>query len=249
VLSVVLPAYNEAAFLADAVGTIRSRLAATGSAYELVVGENGSTDGTAAVLDDLARRFPEVRPVHLPAADYGAALRAGIRTATGGRIALFDVDYYSLEFLADALDRLDADPRTAVVVASKRGAESLDERPWHRRLITAVFGLVMGLLFGGGLPDTHGMKVLNRRLALPYAERCRLTKDLFDTELVLRLRRAGYDVAALPVEVREVRPPRSSVLRRVPRTLVGLLRLRVVLWQERGHVADVPAGPPPVEQP
>ena len=57
--------------------------------------------------------------------------------------------------------------------------------------------------------------------------------DLFDTELIIRAERAGFAVAEVPVVVRELRPSRTSILRRVPRTIGGLVRLRRVL------------GPPP----
>ena len=58
------------------------------------------------------------------------------------------------------------------------------------------------------------------------------TTDLFDTELIIRARREGVIVKALPVTVEEKRKPRSSIVRRIPRTIRGLLRLRLVLWKE-----------------
>ena len=80
--------------------------------------------------------------------------------------------------------------------------------------------------------DTHGVKAMRRGPLAPLAERCRFGKDLFDTELVLRAERAGLGSAEIPVEVVVLRPARSSILRRVPRTVLGLARLRVALWEE-----------------
>jgi hypothetical protein len=62
---------------------------------------------------------------------------------------------------------------------------------------------------------------------------CRAGPDLFDTELVIRAERAGLRVEEIPVTVVERRPSRTSILGRVPRTLVGLARLRVALRRER----------------
>ena len=58
--------------------------------------------------------------------------------------------------------------------------------------------------------------------------------EFLDTELVLRAERAGLRTVELPVVVVERRPSRSPIWRRVPRTLWGLVRLRVRLWRDRG---------------
>jgi glycosyltransferase involved in cell wall biosynthesis len=235
VLSIVMPAYNEADFLASTVDAVRAGLAGSGEDFEIVVVQNGSSDRTPEVLDALAATHAEVRALHLPEPDYGAALREGILAAAGDLVAIFNVDFYDLAFVTSATDIARAAGGPAVVVASKRGEGADDQRPWHRRAITATFALVLRVVFGADVPDTHGIKVLNRDAMGPLVRQCRRRHDLFDSELILRARRAGLAVDFLPVEVREMRPPRSSVLRRVPRTLVGLVRLRWELWRERGR--------------
>jgi hypothetical protein len=77
------------------------------------------------------------------------------------------------------------------------------------------------------------MKVMRRQDLLPLVDACRFGADLFDTELVLRTERAGLGVAELPVTVRDTRPPRSSIVRRIPRSLAGLLRLKLALGRDR----------------
>jgi hypothetical protein len=59
---------------------------------------------------------------------------------------------------------------------------------------------------------------------------CRFDGDIFDTELVLRSQRAGLRIEEIPVTVAERRPPRTPIWRRIPRSLLGLLRLRLALW-------------------
>jgi len=79
--------------------------------------------------------------------------------------------------------------------------------------------------FGLKVTDTHGMKALVREPLLPVVAQCRYGRDLFDTELILRAERAGLVVAEIPVDVEELRPARTSVIRRIPRTLSGLTQL------------------------
>ncbi|HET7490022.1 MAG TPA: glycosyltransferase family 2 protein [Acidimicrobiales bacterium] len=230
-ISVVMPAFNEAEFLEPAVREVVDGLAARGRDAEVVVVENGSVDGTAVIARRLADEVPSVRALSLPDPDYGSALRAGFLAATGEMVANFDVDYYDLDFL-DAAVKTMADGGPVIIVGSKRAEGADDQRAWPRRLVTSVFTLVLRRGFGLHVSDTHGMKVMRRQELLPVVERCRLGTDLFDTELVLRAERAGLAVADVPVAVRETRPSRSPILRRALRTVRGLARLRLALWRD-----------------
>jgi glycosyltransferase involved in cell wall biosynthesis len=232
VLSVVLPAHNEQDYLEAAVVDLVKGLRARDQAFEIIVCENGSSDATAALADDLSTRFDEVRALSTERPDYGHALRAGFLVAEGEMVANFDVDYVDLGFLDAALDLMAAGNGPAAVVASKRGVGSEDQRAAGRRLVTATFSLVLRLGFGLRVSDTHGMKVLRRAPLVPIVAQCRFDGNLFDTELILRTERAGLPVAELGVTVRDSRPPRTPITKRIPQSLAGLAKLRMVLWEE-----------------
>jgi glycosyltransferase involved in cell wall biosynthesis len=224
-LSVVLPAYNEEAWLAGAVDELAAGLRERGQHFEIIVVENGSSDRTVQVANELAAAHDEVIALSDPMPDYGRALRRGLLAASGTYVVNFDVDYYDLAFLERAVGML-RDTGAAIVVGSKRGEGAQDTRGLPRRAVTATFSTILKVGFGLGVSDTHGMKAMARELVRPYAEQCVLGTDLFDTELVLRAERAGLRVAELPVRVEERRPARSAIVRRIARTLVGLVRLR-----------------------
>ena len=231
-ISVVLAAHNEEGFLATTLEHVLDGLRARGADFEIIVAENGSTDGTLAEAQRVAADAPEVRTLSLPDPDYGAALRAGLLDARGDTVVNFDVDYYDLGFLDRALARLDEADRPAVVVGSKRQQGSVDNRSWARKLVTLGFATILHVGFGLAVSDTHGMKAVRTDAVRSIAEGCRFRTDLFDTELVIRAERAGLRVVDLPVEVRETRPSRTPIVKRAARSLIGLARMRWLLWRE-----------------
>ncbi len=227
-LSVVVPVHNEAGFLPTALPGLISEIDGLGREWELLVVENGSTDDTAAVaqriIDELAA---PARVISLPDPDYGAALREGLRAAEGEAVVMFDIDYHSGEFAAKALaDGAD------IVIASKRAVGSEDRRSVLRRTGTWGFNLLLRTLFSSQVGDTHGMKLFRRPVLDDLLDSVTRTKDLFDTELVLRAERAGYRISELPVVVEEQRDARSSFVKRIPRTLRGLSELRATFADE-----------------
>jgi glycosyltransferase involved in cell wall biosynthesis len=233
-LSVVMPAHNEAGFLDQTLKTLVSALRDRDLAFELVVVENGSTDSTLADARTFAADDANLVVLTRPVADYGEAMRAGILAARGAVVVVFDVDYFDPAFVDAVLPRLTAPDGPAIVVGSKRAPGTRDTRPWPRRAITAGFSTILRLGFGLRVSDTHGMKGMRREVVEPIVRRCRNGTDLFDTELVLRADRAGLEVAEVPVTVEERRPSRTPIARRIARTMVGLVRLRIQLWRDPG---------------
>jgi glycosyltransferase involved in cell wall biosynthesis len=227
-ISIVMPAHNEEGYLEPAVKTILTGLRDRGLRFELILSENGSSDATGDEADQLARTFPEVRTLRAPVADYGRALKAGFLAAQGEVVANFDVDLVDLAFLDEALGLVHAE-QPAIVVGSKCSPGAQDQRALGRRAVTSIFSAVLRLGFGLKVSDTHGMKVLVRAPLFPLVEACQFGGDIFDTELILRAERAGLSVRELPVSVADQRPPRTPIIRRIPRSLVGLVRLRVAL--------------------
>ena len=156
-----MPAHNEAADLEPAVREVPDGLRARGLDFELLVIENGSTDDTPEIARRL--RYPNVRVSSRPVANYGAALRDGLIGSRGEFVVTFDVDYYELRFVDQALALLEAaDAAPVVVVASKRAPGSRDERPWPRRFVTAIFGWMLRVGFSLSVSETHGMKAMRR---------------------------------------------------------------------------------------
>ncbi len=224
-LTLVVPVYNEADFVPVALPRLVAAVEEIGVPYRILIVENGSTDGTAAVAREMAEGSA-VEVISLPEPDYGAAMRAGFLSAEGDWVVNLDIDYFSADFLRLVLDQPSG---VDLVIGSKRDPSSRDRRPLIRRLATRVFNLLLRMILGSRVSDTHGMKGFRRELVEDLTPKVISTRDLFDTELVVRAERAGYRIVEVPVQVEEMRTARSSLLKRVPRTILGLLRIRRLL--------------------
>jgi glycosyltransferase involved in cell wall biosynthesis len=227
--TIVIPIHNEAECLGDEVASLVGELEAKAVDYELLLAENGSTDVTPALADMLAAQNPRIRALHLVAPDYGLAMKTGMLAASGDYVVNFDIDFHDVDFMLKAGELLDS---SGVVVGSKLMPGSEDKRSGARHLVSLGFTTILRLLFDPRMDDTHGMKVLRRQVVQRFAPQTVMSRDIWDTELIIRARRGGVVVKALPVTVEEKRKPRSSITRRIPRTVKGLLRLRLVLWRE-----------------
>ena len=221
--SVVVPVYNEAHIVDDAIVRMLRALEALGGEFELLVCENGSTDDTAALVASLQQQDPRIRLERLPEPDYGGAMRHGINACIYDRVVIFNIDFWSVQFAQEAVEKLGA---CDLVIGSKVMEGSDDRRPVMRRVLTRSFNRMLRVAFGFRGTDTHGMKALRRGAMDPILARCVTSRSIFDTELVIRAERAGLRIAEVPVEVREIRQPSYwSVARRLPEVTWNLWKL------------------------
>jgi glycosyltransferase involved in cell wall biosynthesis len=229
IVSIVMPVFNEEFLLPEAIPQLYEALISQEISCEILICENGSTDSTLTEACELADKFDRINVLTSNKADYGAAIRSGILAAKAPYVFVFDIDYYDVGFLERALTLL---KRYDIVIASKLAPGADDKRSALRRMITRGFSLTIKTLFNTSISETHGMKAFRREAVEPVMKRTRSGKDLFDTELIIRAERAGLRITEIPVTVEEKRPTRSSILKRIPRTITGLVSLRYVLWRE-----------------
>jgi glycosyltransferase involved in cell wall biosynthesis len=198
-LSVVMPAYNEEGAIEAAVNEVREFVLDRVADSELVVVNDGSRDGTRAILDRLAAADARVRVVHRVNGGHGPALRTAIDTARGNVLLLIDSDrQIPLTSLAPLWQAMCDGADGAFGVRAKR------EDPAFRLWLTKVIRQVLPLLFGVRLQDANvPFKCVRRSLweaARPHIPEDTLAPSLF---LALFAAKRGYRVQFFPVEHRE----------------------------------------------
>ena len=223
-LSVVIPVYNEERILPSALADLTTGLDARGLDYEVLLAENGSTDGTQALLDRLTAANPRLRWFHCTTPNYGAALKQGMLEARGELVFCDEIDLCDLRFYDRALELL-ADPALDMVVGSKAAKGASDRRPYVRRLATRVHNRLLRVLLGFQGTDTHGLKAFRRQRLLEVVRSCVVDRDVFASELVIRAWRGGYRVLEIPIQLEEKRQPSINLFKRVPNVLRNVARL------------------------
>lgn len=226
--SIVIPVYNEEGILRSAINDLLARLPRLGRSFEIIIAENGSTDGTVDMAAQLAERYDEVFTFSASQPDYGLALREGISRARGTFVMCDEIDICDVEFYSRALELLESG-EAEMVVGSKVMDGSNDRRPLGRRAATHIINGMLRVLLGFKGTDTHGLKAFRREALEEVASSCIVNRDLFASEFVIRAQRVGNAVVEIPVTIVEKRPPSIDLMRRVPAVMKGLARLFVAI--------------------
>jgi glycosyltransferase involved in cell wall biosynthesis len=200
--------------------------------YEVIVVNDGSTDATAEVADELARTYPHVRVIHHPKnRGYGGALQTGIRSATKELIFYTDGDaQYDPAELALLWARLTPDADFV------NGYKISRSDPLHRVIIGRLYHHIVSLLFGLKMRDVDCDFRLMRRSMF---ERIELVKSsgVICLEMMKKVQDAGFHIVEVPVHHfhRAFGKSQFFNFRRIFKTGVDVLRLWFVLVIRHQH--------------
>jgi len=194
-LSVVIPVYNEAA----TVGAILAQVTAVGLADEILVVDDGSNDGTPALLEQLKATYPAMRLMLQPRnRGKGSAVRAGIGAAQGDLILIQDADleYDPREY--PALLKPIEEGRAEVVYGSRfLGAARRTTMFWHM-IANKLLTLMTNVLYNSILSDMEtGYKVFRREVIQSIPLRCR--RFDFEPEVTAKLLKRHVRIFEVPI--------------------------------------------------
>jgi glycosyltransferase involved in cell wall biosynthesis len=192
-LSLILPVLNEATFIERVAEELVHALEISQIDYQLVLVENGSTDGTLAVLRRLAEANPRVRVGVAPRRGWGSAILTGYRLATGAYVAHMPSDGQVDPRVVWTLLTMIKDNVADMVKVRRMTRES-----WLRSLVSRTYNTLANLFFNTGLADINGCPKLypaSLIRTIPLT-----SQDSFlDFELVIGARRLGLRVREFPI--------------------------------------------------
>ena len=244
-LSIIVPVFNEERRLPS----LLERLEADGDSVvsqaglqlsQVIVVDDGSTDGTAAMLDEfegLPGRFTALRFERNRG--KGAAVREGMLTAGSSLALMTDVDLSTpLEEVSLLAAALEAGADVAIASRALRESQVLVHQPLHRELMGKAFNVAVRVLTRVPWRDTQcGFKLFRLETTRRLFELQRIEGFAFDVELLVMARRLGLQVAEVPV--RWIDHPDTHVGLVSSSAAMALDAIRIAYWARR----PLPRGP------
>ncbi|KAF8075158.1 glycosyltransferase family 2 protein [Lyophyllum atratum] len=237
-LTIVVPAYNETErlpiMMASAVAHLALQKRRT---FEILIVDDGSTDGTSATALRLATKYPKcnIKVVTLEKnIGKGGAVRHGMLYSSGERLLMADADGASrvedLEALWKTMDGLVPKNEPAVVVGSRAHlvkSEAVVKRSFLRNILMYGLHTILRIVGVGHIRDTQcGFKLFSRAAAQQIFPAQHLPTWIFDVELLLLAKQLHIPVAEVPIEWHEVAGSKLNVMTGSLQMLRDLLIVR-----------------------
>ncbi|PPQ86545.1 hypothetical protein CVT25_007203 [Psilocybe cyanescens] len=240
-LTIVVPAFNETERLPEMMRDTIKHLASAGlkskRTYEILVVDDGSSDGTSATALQLAKKYPDsnIKVVTLEKnIGKGGAVRHGMLYGGGERLLMADADGASriqdLEELWKSMDKIAPDNAPGMIVGSRAHlvkSEAVVRRSFLRNILMYGLHTILRIVGVGHIRDTQcGFKLFSRSAAQQIFPAQHLPTWIFDVELLLLAKQLRIPVAEVPIEWHEVAGSKLNVVTASVQMLRDLLIVR-----------------------
>jgi len=214
-VSVVFPAYNEVDYLEHAVEKTVQALTEFTRSFELIIAEDGSTDGTAERSEELTKKYPFVKHIHgEKRLGRGTALNNAFKQSSGDILVYMDVDLATnieqLKSLVKAVEEEGFD----FAVGSRLLSESKVKRSRTRQIASKSYNFLVRAMLGSKLKDHQcGFKAFKREALIQFLDEVVARHWFWDTELLVRAARKGFKIKEIPVEWKGPRETKVRLLK------------------------------------
>jgi glycosyltransferase involved in cell wall biosynthesis len=240
-VDIVIPVLNEAHVLRKSVETVLKFSSAELSYdWQLVIVDNGSTDGTQKVARQLASEHDRVRFIHLVQRGRGRALRSAWLQSNADIVCYMDVDLSTgLEHLSELLDAIAVEGYD-ISTGSRLMRKSQTTRSWKREFISRCYNVMVKAVLLTKFSDAQcGFKAVSRRAVEAIVPKIEDQSWFFDTELLVLAEKQGYRIKDIPVVWVEDDDSRVKIFKTGWDDIKGIIRLRRYLWMQRLGTASV----------
>ena len=200
-ISVIMPAYNEAGFIAAAIKETIDTFETLNVDFEIIIVDDGSSDGTFDRAEEFTKNFKNI----IVTKNYrnrgkGYALKRGFKHTTGDLVVFLDadIDIHPIQ-IKTFLNIMELD-HADIVIGSKRHPNSELEYPLQRRIVSSVYFFIIKILFGLPIHDTQtGLKLFKYEVLKKVFPVILVKRFAYDLEILLCAHLLGYKIAEAPV--------------------------------------------------
>ncbi len=226
-LSVVIPAYNEEVRIVPTIGAIASHVSGLGRPWELLIADDGSRDGTVALVEGLG--LANLRVLRAPRnGGKGSAVQRGVLAAGGAAVLFADADNSTpIEEVERLLEKVTREGyHIAIGSRAASGAQEAHRSP-VRRLLSGGLRWIVRNVFRIGVRDTQcGFKLYEREVARRLHTAQTIMGFSFDLEILYLAAKLGYRIAEVPVAWVDAPGSKLDTRAEAQRFLRDLLRIK-----------------------
>ena len=226
----VIPVLNEERALPVCIGRLHGFLRESMRAYDwrIVVADNGSTDGTPLVCEELSGKYEEVGYLRLEERGRGRALRTAWLASEGDYLCYMDVDLSTeLEAIPPLIESLASGGYDLAIGSRLKSGANVVGRTLKREVVSRCYNLIIQSMFFVRFRDAQcGFKAIRRDAARELAPLVVDNGWFFDTELLILAEKNGYRIFELPVEWTDDPDTRVKIVKTAYDDMMGLFRLR-----------------------
>jgi dolichyl-phosphate beta-glucosyltransferase len=237
-MSIVIPAYNEKMRIEGSLSEACAYMNDFGMEYEIIVVDDGSSDGTGRIVDRIAEDVRNVRLVgYEKNRGKGHALRTGVLVTKGDFVLVMDADLSTpMDELRKLMPYL-SDGGIDIAIGSRALALSniIKKQPWWRRGMGKTFNKFVRTLVIGGFSDTQcGFKLFKGEIARSLFGQATIDRFAYDVEILALAKKKGYGIKEVPI--RWINSPESRVdpVKDSLRMLADLVRIRFAVGKVKG---------------
>lgn len=203
-ISVIIAAYNEENRICPSLFKIADFLSSNKLKHEIIVVDDGSSDGTSALIGTLTSRIHNLKIISYPVnKGKGYALRQGVLASHGTLVLVTDADLSTPIEELTKLSTLIIEKKCEIAIGSRNlaGSDIIEKQPWWRQAMGKGFNKITRVLVLDGFSDTQcGFKLFSGNIARVLFREAQINRFAYDVEILARAEKSGYKISEVPVK-------------------------------------------------